>query len=50
MVLHLSQNDKIIQEEIFSKSIEFEPAWIGTIVVDGYAMRALEIEKVCQVK
>ena len=27
-------------------SIEFEPAWTGTIVFDGYVMRALEIEKV----
>ena len=25
--------NKIIEEEIFSKSIEFEPAWIGTIVL-----------------
>ena len=35
-----------MQEEIFSKSIELEPAWVGKTILDGYVMRALEIEKV----
>ena len=48
VVLHLSQVlrpskkwedysgiNKFTEEEIFSKSIEFEPVWIGTIVLDG---------------
>ena len=31
-------------------SIEFEPAWIGTIVLDGYVMRAWKMEKVWENK
>ena len=62
MVLHLSQvphprNEKInsgvnktIEEDIFPKSIEFVPGLISKIVLDGYVMRTLEVEKVCRVK
>ena len=57
MVSHHSRNEKInpgvnkiIEEEIFSKSIEFVPAWIGKVVLDGYVMKALEIEQVWWVK
>ena len=34
----------IIGEEIFSNSIEFEPAWIGKIVLDGYVMRSESLD------
>ena len=57
MVSHHCRNEKInpgvnkiIEEEIFSKSIEFVPAWIGKVVLEGYVMKALEIEKVWRVK
>ena len=39
-----------MEEEIFSKSIELEPAWVGKTVLDGYVMKALEIEKVWRPK
>ena len=39
-----------MEEGIFSKSIELEPAWVGKTVLDGYVMRALEIEKVWRLK
>ena len=45
-----SSVNKIIEEEIFSKSIEFEPAWIGKIVLDGCVMGAWKMEKVWGVK
>ena len=57
VALHHSRNEKInsgvnkiIEEEIFSKSIAFVPAWIRKVGLDGYVMRALEIEKVWRVK
>ena len=37
-----------MEEEIFPNSIELEPAWVGKTVLDGYVMRALEIERLKQ--